>query len=137
MMDSFNPENLKLKATHKNKKAAHIPSRKRTSTLLDPGEKFLKGPIPLKWLTNASKLPGKAFQIGIVLWYLGGLTKTCEVKLTNVVLAEFGIKKDAKRRGLESLEVAGLVSVKRRKYKNPIVTILNPILETYLRKKSC
>jgi DNA-binding transcriptional ArsR family regulator len=124
-MGSFNPENLKLEPVYKNIKAAHIPSRKRTSTLLNPGGKFLKGPIPLKWLAAASKLPGKALQIGIVLWYLKGLKKNHVVKLTSVVLAEFGVKKDAKRRGLKVLEEAGLVSIQRRKNKNPIVTILN------------
>jgi hypothetical protein len=125
-MSLFNPENLKLKRKHKNITADYIPSIKITSTHLNRSEKFLKGPIPLKWLSTASKLPGKAFQIGIVLWYLKGLKKTHEVKLTNVVLAKFGVKKDAKRRGLEALEEAGLVSIKRRKNKNPIVTILNP-----------
>jgi len=125
-MSPFNPENLKLKPSPNNRKTAHISSRKIKSALLNWGEKFLKGPIPLKWLATASKLPGKAFQIGISLWYLKGLKKNHEVKLTNVVLAEFGVKKDAKRRGLEALEEAGLVSIKRRKNKNPIVTILNP-----------
>ena len=128
-MGLFNPENLKLKASHNDRKAAHLPLRKTKLALLNRGEKFLKGPIPLKWLAAASKLSGKAFQIGIALWYLKGLKKTHEVKLTNVVLAEFGVKKDAKRRGLEALEEVGLVSIKRRKNKNPIVTILKPILE--------
>jgi len=27
---------------------------------------FLKGPIPLAWLTKAASLPGKAFQTGVV-----------------------------------------------------------------------
>jgi hypothetical protein len=125
-MNPFNPENLKLKPSPNNRKAAHIPSRKIKSALLNRGEKFLKGPIPLIWLTNAAKLPGRALHVGISLWYLSGLKKTHEVKLTNVVLAKFGVKKDAKRRGLEALEEAGLVSIKRRKNKNPIVTILKP-----------
>ena len=34
---------------------------------------FLKGPIPITWLMKACALPGKAFQVGIVLWYLCGL----------------------------------------------------------------
>jgi DNA-binding transcriptional ArsR family regulator len=136
-MGSFNPENLKLKQEHKNIKAGNIPSRRIKFPQLNRGEKFLKGPIPLKWLSLSSKLPGKAFQIGIALWYLSGLKKNHEVKLTNVVLAEFGVKKDAKRRGLEALEEAGLVSIKRRKNKNPIVTILNPVLEKIKYVQKC
>jgi len=124
-MSLFNPENLKLKPSHNNRKAAHFTSRKTRLAPLNKGEKFLKGPIPLKWLTTASKLPGRALHVGISLWYLSGLRKTRVIKLTNVLLADFGVKKDAKRRGLKALEEAGLISIEKRKCKNPIVTILD------------
>ena len=47
---------------------------------------FLKGPIPIGWLMKASALPGKASQIGVVLWYLSGLRKNSTVVLANGLL---------------------------------------------------
>jgi hypothetical protein len=37
-----------------------------------PGEKFLRGPIPWKWLIRAGRLPGKALQVGLLLWQAAG-----------------------------------------------------------------
>ena len=31
-------------------------------------EHFIKGPIPLDWITIAAKLPGKSCQVGNALW---------------------------------------------------------------------
>jgi hypothetical protein len=39
-------------------------------------------------------------------------------------LVEFGIDRDAKRRGLAALETAVLVTVERKPGRNPIVTIV-------------
>ena len=43
---------------------------------------FVKGPIPIEWLQKASALPGKAFQMGVVIWYLSGLRKDTTVTVT-------------------------------------------------------
>ena len=77
------------------------------------GELFLKGPIPLKWLQIAAKLPGKSLQISIALWFRAGITKSRVIKLTNVLLDSLGVGRFAKSRGLKYLEQAGLISVKR------------------------
>jgi hypothetical protein len=124
-MGPFDIDNLKLEQVNKDKKIVRFHPSKAKSVRIIRGERFLKGPIPLKWLTHASMLPGKSLQVGIALWYLKGLKKNSVVKLTNVTLSEFGVKKDAKRRALKSLEEAGLVSIERYTGKNPIVTILN------------
>jgi hypothetical protein len=34
------------------------------------GQKFLRGPIPWDWLSVASRLPGKALQVGLAIWHL-------------------------------------------------------------------
>ncbi len=89
-----------------------------------PGEKFLKGPIPMGWLDSAGKLPGKALHVGIMLWYLGGLRKTNEVNLSLSGMFSLGLTRWSARRGLFCLERTGLVAVKRRIGMKPLVTIL-------------
>ena len=85
--------------------------------------RFLKGPVPLPWLQSASKLPGKSLQVGVALWYRAGLEGKSTVTLTNVLLAEFGVDRYAKRRALRHLRDAGLISVLQKNGRNPVVTI--------------
>jgi hypothetical protein len=87
--------------------------------------KFLKGPVPLDWLTKAGKQPGKALHVANVLWYLAGLKKTTTVSLSSKVLRSFGVKRNAGYRGLENLENVGLVSVERHTGRFSVVTILD------------
>ena len=88
---------------------------------------FLRGPVPLDWLRLASFVGGrgKAFLVGVALWYLKGLKKTETVRLTHTTLTRLQIKPDAARRGLKALERGGLVSVERRPGRAPVVTILD------------
>jgi hypothetical protein len=90
-----------------------------------PGEKFLKGPIPLKWLTRAAKQPGKTLHIAIALWFLAGLKRKRTVALSDAVPRVLGVDRYAKYRALNALEEAGLVSVERHVGRSPVVTILD------------
>ncbi len=90
-----------------------------------PGERFLKGPVPCAWLQRAARLPGKPLHVGIALYQRAGMEKSDTVKLSNGVLEDWGIDRYAKRRALKDLEIAGLVSVKRRHGRSPVVTILD------------
>jgi hypothetical protein len=85
---------------------------------------FLKGPIPGDWLHRAAILPGRALHVALALWYLAGLEKRQNVRITARVLDRFGVSRYAGRRGLAALEYAGLVNVKRHKGRCPIVTLL-------------
>ena len=86
---------------------------------------FLKGPIPLTWLTQASTLPGKApLSVALATWFEVGRRRSHEITLTTAICKRFGVNRKAKYRGLSSLEEAGLVSVQRQSRKNPIVTVL-------------
>jgi len=69
-------------------------------------------------------LPGKAFQTGVVIWYLYGLRKDTTVTLANGLLEQFHISRKAKYRCLKALEGAGLIAVEYRKDHNPRVTII-------------
>ena len=85
---------------------------------------FLKGPISLPWLMRASRLPGRAIVVGIVIWFRVGLCQSKTITLTTTILTLFGVDRHAKRRSLVSLEKAGLISVDRRTGKNPTITVI-------------
>ena len=86
---------------------------------------FLKGPVPLLWLTAAAQLSGKApLAVGLAIWFESGRRKSNEVKLTSAILQRFAIKRKSKYTALNSLEDAGLIRVRREPRKNPVVTIL-------------
>ena len=87
--------------------------------------RFLKGPIPLCWLTRAAALPGKALHVAIALWYRAGMQGTAGVSATNVLAAEFALDRHAKSRGIRALERAGLVAVTRVGGRSPVVDLLD------------
>ncbi len=87
-------------------------------------EAFIKGPLPLAWMTTAAQLPGKTLQVALSLWYLSGLQKTLTVRLTGGTLEPFGVCRDAKYDALERLVRAGLILVRQDPGKAPMVTLL-------------
>ena len=74
---------------------------------------FLKGPIPWDWLATAMTLPGTALHVAIRLWFLGGMKDDPKVTLSLSGMEHLGVARETARRGLRSLESAGLVSVER------------------------
>jgi hypothetical protein len=86
---------------------------------------FLKGPIPLAWLSSAARLPGKSpLGVALAVMFEVGRKRTQEVILTNAVVARFGLNRKSKYRGIAALEKAGLIAVRRRPHKNPVVKVL-------------
>jgi hypothetical protein len=86
---------------------------------------FLKGPIPLNWLSGASKLKGKApLAVALAIWFERGRRRGGEVRLTTAILDRFGINRKAKYGGLKALEEAGLIRVHRELRRNPLITVL-------------
>ena len=86
--------------------------------------KFIKGPISLKWISSAARLPGKALHVALALKFLEGLTRSRKISLSNRILVLFGVDRFAKARGLKELEKADLISVARKQGCSPVVTIL-------------
>lgn len=84
---------------------------------------FIKGPLPLDWMQRAARLPGKALQVALALWYLAGLQKSQTVKLASKPLEAMGVSRDAKYDALARLAAAGLVAVDQRPGQAPIVTL--------------
>lgn len=119
-MDSFNVQNLALPASE----MVTLPREKKTPPRHKTGEKFLKGPIPLNWLSRAAQLQGKSLQVGLSLWFLAGLTSSKTVKLSQSTLCDFGVNRHCKYRALKWLEDAKLISVKGENGQSPEVTLL-------------
>ena len=86
---------------------------------------FLKGPIPMAWLSRAGRCPGRALHVGVLVWHLQALKKSSKVSFSYKMANTFGVKRDASRRGLENLKKAGLIEVDRRQGRSPVVTLLN------------
>jgi hypothetical protein len=107
-----------------NPPSCHIAKKKSAPPRKRRYDRFLCGPVPLVWLSMAAKLSGKALHVGIALWYLAGVTKSFTVKLTRSTLTLFGVSRWSVSRNLRLLELAGLVTVERRKGKVPLVTIV-------------
>jgi hypothetical protein len=118
IMDSFDPKSLALPNTGVGRSVGQKPPRHRQ------GEKFLKGPIPWKWIAKAARLPGKALQVALALWFLAGIKSKSVVALSGSVLRDIGVLRHSGYRGLKELEKAGLISVQRHEGRSPVVTIL-------------
>ena len=88
------------------------------------GEKFLRGPIPLDWLSTAARLPGKSLHVAIAIWFTASLAKSATVPLSNIAGLPFGLDRNAKYRALQWLEEAGLITVQRQLGRSPVVTLL-------------
>ena len=87
---------------------------------------FLKGPIPMNWLSVAAKLRGKApLAVALAVWFEAGRRRSKVVRLTSAVLNRFSVNRKAKYTALAVLEKAGLIRVRREARKNPVVTIID------------
>ena len=116
----MDPQKLALKRPHPLLRKEKAPHHK-------PGDYFLRGPIPLDWLSAASRASGQGsgLKVAIAIWYLSGLNHQAKtVKWNSSVMRAFGIERHSAYRGLRTLEKAGLVSVERHPGRTPVVTIL-------------
>ena len=99
------------------------PRGHATTSRANPDKRFIKGPIPLKWVLTASALTGKSLEISMVLWFLKGVTRKNTVKLNGKLIRSFGVSRSTLYRGLAEMENAGLISIQRQIGRSPVVTI--------------
>jgi len=88
-------------------------------------DRFIKGPIPLEWITRANALPGKAGAVGLALWFLVGVTGSRTIKLTGEVERIAACNRKTVYQALTALEGASLISVTRRSGARPTTTIIS------------
>lgn len=100
-----------------------LPNRARSRRL--NGE-FLKGPIPLNWLSVAAKLPGKSpLAVALAIMFEVGRRTSIEIVLTTAICQRLGVNRKAKYRGLGLLEEAKLIEVHRQLRRNPVIRVIN------------
>ena len=87
---------------------------------------FIKGPIPVGWISEAAALPGKALHLALAIQWLSGMNKGAPGKVPKKVLATFSLSMDAYRDGLKRLEAAGLIRVSRLPGQSPLVRVVQP-----------
>jgi DNA-binding transcriptional ArsR family regulator len=112
-----------LRLDHEGVKRSHGAVRRgrRASPIR---EKFISGPVDVSWVCQASRLGVKALLLGLALWHIRGLRKADTFIVSNLLLQEWGIQPDAKRRALRALERAGLVNIEGRGKRSPRVTLV-------------
>jgi hypothetical protein len=93
-----------------------VPAATSTSPSRRPprprhGEWFLRGPIPWSWIETATRLPGKALAVGLLVWREAQARHRTTVRITFAKAAKLGMHPDTARRALRSLEQAGLVCI--------------------------
>ena len=77
-----------------------------------PGQTFLKGPIPWAWLLQAGQLPGQALHVALVIWREAGCRNSRTVPFRLALAREFRMHAATARRGLHALEKSGLVATR-------------------------
>ena len=72
------------------------PSRRRKAAqVVRKAGHFIKGPIPMIWIEQAARLPGKAFAVGMMLWFLRGMAGDKPVKISASLRQRFGVGRKA------------------------------------------
>ena len=101
--------------------------RKREPLWNTQGRLFLRGPLPIDWLAQASALGKAAMFVGLECWYRAGLAGSLVFRLNLSQLAVAPkLARSSARRGLQSLEASGLVSVARPVGQRLLVAIKVP-----------
>ena len=101
--------------------------RKRESLWDTRGRLFLRGHLPIDWLAQASALGKAAMFVGLECWYRAGLAGSLvfRINLSQLAVAP-KLARSSARRGLQSLEASGLVSVARPVGQRLLVAIKVP-----------
>ena len=91
-----------------------------------PGERFLRGPIPMEWLKRAVGCGRRAEAVAVLLWYAAGYQRRNPVKLTPQVLSELSVPPRAAKDILQKMADRGLVHVEFHRGRSPVVTLVSP-----------
>jgi hypothetical protein len=87
-------------------------------------EPFLKGPIPLVWISKVSILPGKAFQTALAILWLSDMAGGGPIKLSRQAMQRFSLSADAARDAVKRLEAARVITVERKAGQRHSITLV-------------
>jgi hypothetical protein len=90
---------------------------------------FIKGPIPMDWISAAAKLPGKAIHVALALYWMDGMNPQKRFKITRRALEQFKVSDDAYRDALLRMEAAKLIRVSRSPGQRALVEIVRDITQ--------
>jgi hypothetical protein len=102
-----------------------VEVRSATLTRLEArrAEHYLRGPIRMTDIQEATKLGGSCLAVLLVIHHRQVVTKREAVTLPSGLLSKFGIDKSAKWRALQRLELAQLIRVKRIPGKTAVIEL--------------
>ena len=86
--------------------------------------RFFKGPVSLKPLQAAARLPGRTLHLYLAIRHRCDLRQSKTVTLPSAYLKSWGLDKHAKSRALAGLELARLITVDRRRGRTVVVSLL-------------
>jgi hypothetical protein len=102
-----------------------FPSRRSRAPRFIQGDRFLRGPIPMRWLSAAAALPGRSLHLALAIRMVEGLANSpTGLRLNARVLDELALDRYAKYRALRHLERAGLIAVSRGAGRKEVIAIL-------------
>ena len=84
---------------------------------------FIKGPIPLEWLSAVARLPGKCINVAMAIQWLMGMSRGKPVKLTTRALRSLNVSDDTTSDCLRRMEQAGLIDVTRQSGQRPVICV--------------
>lgn len=85
---------------------------------------FLKGPVPLSWLIQASHLGKSSLMVGLVLWYMDGMRHQRTFRMGRGEIAKLlGVSRSTVLRGVKRLESNHLIFVLRESGRKLIITM--------------
>jgi hypothetical protein len=84
---------------------------------------FIKGPIPLEWLSAVARLPGKCLNVAMAIQWLLGMSGGKPVKLTSRALRSLNVSDDTTSDCLRRMEQAGLIDVTRQSGQRPVICV--------------
>ena len=65
--------------------------------------------VPIHWIAEAAKLPGRAVHVALTILYVNGMYPGHEIVLTRSYFRKLNIPRGADRRGMDALQEAGLI----------------------------
>lgn len=80
--------------------------------------------LPWRLFEATAPLPGKALAVYMVAWREGCMQASAEVTMTSRILCRYSITRHEKALALACLVDKGLITVTRRRGKNPQITVL-------------